>query len=59
MAGVLAAPAIAKAGLRDLAQPQSIIEFSIGEQPGIGSDRRAVELKTQLGVEVHPGRFAH
>jgi hypothetical protein len=48
MAGVLSVPAIAKAGLRDLAQSQSIIKFSISEQSGIGGDRRAVELKAQL-----------
>jgi hypothetical protein len=54
LAGVLAIPAIAKARFRNLGQSYRVVKLTIGEQSGIGGDRRTVELKAQLGVEIQP-----
>jgi hypothetical protein len=32
-------------------QPQSVVQFPVGQQPGVGRDLRAVEFKPQAAVE--------
>ncbi len=36
------------------AETESIVEFAIGEQPSIGGNYRAMELKLQAAVKIEP-----
>ena len=54
MPAVLARPAVGQDIARQCGQPQGIVEFTIGEQSGVGGDPRAVELKLQSAVETGP-----
>ena len=54
MPAVLARPAVGQDIARHCGQPQGIVEFTIGEQSGVGGDPRAVELKLQSAVETGP-----
>lgn len=40
--------------LRDGNQAECVIEFAIGQQAGIGSDTRTVELQLEASVEIEP-----
>ena len=54
MPAVLAHPAVGQDMARHCGQPQGIVEFTIGEQSGVGGDPRAVELELQSAVETGP-----
>ena len=53
---VLARPTVGKHRTRERGQAKGIIEFTIGKQPGIGCDPRAVELELQAAIEVEAQR---
>jgi len=56
MAAVLPGP---RAGQRlgtPVAQAQRVIQLAIGQQPGIGGDRRTTKLQHQPPIEVEPQR---
>ena len=58
---VPAVPAGAAVGenfARQSGQAESIIEFAIGEQTGVGGHPRSVELQLQAAVENRPKRAA-
>ena len=54
MAPVPAAPRIGEHRTRHRGQAERVVQLAIGEQPGIGGDRGAVELELQAAVEIEP-----
>jgi hypothetical protein len=54
MAAVPAGAGIGKHFTGHRAEAQGIVEFTVSEQPGIGGDPRAMELKLQASVEIEP-----
>jgi hypothetical protein len=39
---------------RQVGQPESAVQFPIGQQPGVGGDATAVDLQLQATVETDP-----
>jgi hypothetical protein len=56
MSPILAGACVGKHVPRHHAEAESVIEFAIGQQSGIGGDSRAKELKLQAAVENEPER---
>jgi hypothetical protein len=56
MAGVLATAAVEELRGRDLGEPQSIVEFAVGEQTAVGGDPRPVEFELDPAIESGPQR---
>jgi hypothetical protein len=57
---VAAVPARACIGehlARHHARPKSVVEFAVGQQPGIRGDNGAAKLQRQAAVEIEPNRF--
>lgn len=54
MAAVLAGAGIGEHVIGHRAEAQGIVEFAIGQKPGIGGDPRTMKLKLQAAVEVEP-----
>ena len=52
--GVPAAAAFRKSATSQVGQPQGVVEFSLGQQPGVGRDPAAVEFQPQATVEIDP-----
>jgi hypothetical protein len=42
--------------VRHRAETESVVEFAVGQQSGIGSDPGAMELDLQPAVEIEPER---
>jgi hypothetical protein len=56
MAAVLASACIGEHVPGHSAETESVIEFAIGQQSGIGRDPGAMELKLHAAVEIEPER---
>jgi len=56
MAAIPAGAAIGERLARHRAETESVVEFAIGQQPGIGGDPAAIELKLHTAVEIEPER---
>jgi hypothetical protein len=54
MAAVLASARIGEHLTRQRGQPERIVKFAIGEQPGIGGDHGAAKLEHQAAVKIEP-----
>ena len=54
MATVLASARIGEHLTRQRGQPERIVKFAIGEQPGIGGDHGAAKLEHQAAVKIEP-----
>jgi hypothetical protein len=54
MTAVPAGAGIGERSTGHRAEAQGIVEFAIGQQPGIGGVPRAMELKLQTAVEIKP-----
>jgi len=51
---VPAGPAVSENFARQCRQPEGVIEFAIGKQPGVGGHPRSVELQLKAAVETGP-----
>ena len=56
MAAVLAGACVGEHVARHRAEAESVVEFAIGQQSGIGGDPGAMELELQPAVEIEPER---
>jgi hypothetical protein len=56
MAAILTGARISEHVPRRGAEAESVVEFAIGQQSGIGRDPRAMELKLHAAVEIEPKR---
>jgi hypothetical protein len=56
MAGVLATAALRQRRTGQVGQPERVVEFPVGQQPGVGGDAAAVEFQLQAAVEIDPER---
>ena len=56
MAAIPAGACVGEHVARHRAETESVVEFAIGQQSGIGGDPRAMELKLQAAVEIEPER---
>src|SRR5262249_35851747 len=54
MAAVLASARIGEHLTRQRGQPERIVKFAIGEQPGIGRDHGATKLEHQAAIKIEP-----
>ena len=54
MPAVLAGAGVGEHLARHVGQPERVVEFSIGEQSGVGSDDRSAKLQHQAAVEIDP-----
>ena len=54
--GVLAAAAFRQSAARQVGQPERVVQFTVGQQPGVGGDAAAVELEPQAAIEIDPQR---
>src|SRR6516164_7272439 len=54
MAAVLASARIGEHLPRQRGQPERIVKFAIGEQPGIGRDHGATKLEHQAAIKIEP-----
>jgi hypothetical protein len=54
MATVLAAACVSERIGTRVGQAQRVIQLAIGQQPGIGGDRRATKLQQQATIEIEP-----
>src|SRR5262245_17773928 len=54
MAAVLASARIGEHLTRQHGQPEHIVKFAIGEQPGIGGDHGAAKLEHQAAIKIEP-----
>ena len=54
VAGVLATAALRQHRTRQIGQSKHVIQFSIGQQAGIGGDATAMEFQPQPAVEIDP-----
>jgi hypothetical protein len=41
---------------RHHAQPKSVVEFAVGQQPGIRGDNGAAKSERQAAIEIEPNR---
>ena len=56
MAAIPAGARIRQQVTRHRAETEGVVEFTIGQQSGIGGDPRAMELELQPVVEIEPQR---
>ena len=54
VARVLATPPIRQRRAREIGQAEGVVQFTIGEQSGVGGDARTVEFQPQATVEIDP-----
>ena len=52
--GVLAAAALGQRRASQIGQAERVVQFTVGQQPGIGGDPAAVEFQLQTTVEIDP-----
>jgi hypothetical protein len=55
MAPVLAGAGISEHLTSQCGQAEHVVEFAVGEQPGIGRDRGTTKLQHQTAVKIEPG----
>jgi hypothetical protein len=54
MTGVLSGPHIGQPILYECRQPQRLVQFPIGQQPGVAGDPCPMEFEPQFVVEIDP-----
>jgi hypothetical protein len=54
MTTILASSRIGEHLTSQCGQAEDVVEFAIGEQPGIGGDDRAAKLQDQAAVKIEP-----
>src|SRR6516162_5680227 len=59
VAAVLARACIGEHLARHHAQPKSVVEFAVGQQPGIRGDNGAAKLQRQAAVEIEPNSIRY
>src|SRR5262245_1223948 len=59
VAAVLARACIGEHLARRHAQPKSVVEFAVGQQPGIRGDNGAAKLQRQAAVEIEPNSIRY
>ena len=59
VAAVLARACIGEHLARHHAQPKSVVEFAVGQQPGIRGDNGAAKLQRQAAIEIEPNSIRY
>ena len=56
MSTILAGTHVGQPISRRVGQTQRVVQFTVGQQPGIGGNRRIAKLEHQAAVEIEPQR---